>query len=502
MSVSSRAPDPPHRLATAGGAGAAGAASSGIPVLKTRGRSTARAPSPDLPRGEMLADEKPPFRVDLDAALAEIEDELEVRAIQRFAQARPSANNPGANRQPRKMPARAATTPSPSRSGPLATSTSSSGSGSTPSAGPSTPSALPISQRGVRAKSRSNASKSISHRNNSISGLPRTPNSTLGRAATIDRGPPSAVDTPPTTAPSTLNGRKRHGSDSTHNTTPAVRQRKQSTTTTPRAARAVNGRANLSASASPASGIPTLSASLNSRGTTPHLGVAAHFVPPENDFAPPKGADWDDVVLPTVAKKLGIQVVTAGAQGSDEEAHSGDDDLAIEWDKDGTPIRWEKRAQRSTPGGLSSADFAANSRRNDFGPGTAPYPDDDEDWNAANQQPSPTRAPLGTGLEPAPLRTSTAQPTSWAEQPATTTTTAPVPIRPAQQNAALFVPQGPPRAAPLPPAANHPRPAAQDSFAPSPMFQSPALAPGSKGGKAKRADHDDEVKGGCGCLIL
>lgn len=65
------------------------------------------------------------------------------------------------------------------------------------------------------------------------------------------------------------------------------------------------------------------------------LGVAAHFVPPENTYTPPKGANWDEVVLPTVAKKLGI--IEPGRPGGEEG------DLAVEWDKDGTPIKWVKR---------------------------------------------------------------------------------------------------------------------------------------------------------------
>ncbi|MDA4806933.1 hypothetical protein NY486_13700, partial [Enterobacter hormaechei] len=72
-------------------------------------------------------------------------------------------------------------------------------------------------------------------------------------------------------------------------------------------------------------------------GTTPpaqkHIGIAAHFIPPENNYTPPKGADWDDVVLPTVARKTGISVARQG----DDDGPSGDDDLAVEWDKDGNP---------------------------------------------------------------------------------------------------------------------------------------------------------------------
>lgn len=69
--------------------------------------------------------------------------------------------------------------------------------------------------------------------------------------------------------------------------------------------------------------------------TSPRLGVAAHFIPPETTYTPPKGTNWDEVLLPTVAKKLGM---SAG-----EPAIGGEGDLAVEWDKDGTPIKWVKQ---------------------------------------------------------------------------------------------------------------------------------------------------------------
>ena len=42
-----------------------------------------------------------------------------------------------------------------------------------------------------------------------------------------------------------------------------------------------------------------------SSGSSSRLGVAAHFVPPEDTWTPPKGANWDDVVIPAVAKTQG-----------------------------------------------------------------------------------------------------------------------------------------------------------------------------------------------------
>lgn len=77
------------------------------------------------------------------------------------------------------------------------------------------------------------------------------------------------------------------------------------------------------------------------------LGVAAHLIPPESTCKPPEGANWDEVVLPTVAKKLGIRE----ARNIDKVDSKPDaEDLAIEWDKNGTPIKWvKKKMEDSTP---------------------------------------------------------------------------------------------------------------------------------------------------------
>lgn len=98
------------------------------------------------------------------------------------------------------------------------------------------------------------------------------------------------------------------------------------------------------------SGFAPRSASLNllsstsmgvpSSASSSRLGVAAHLVPPENTYTPPKGANWDEVVLPTVAKKLGM------SEAEREEGEEGD--LAVEWDKDGVPIKWVKKGILST----------------------------------------------------------------------------------------------------------------------------------------------------------
>ena len=91
--------------------------------------------------------------------------------------------------------------------------------------------------------------------------------------------------------------------------------------------------ASLNLLGSPASGTP-------SSASSSRLGIAAHLVPPDTTYTPPKGANWDEVFLPTVAKKLGMYE-TARASGG------GEDDLVVEWDKDGTPVKWVTRSALS-----------------------------------------------------------------------------------------------------------------------------------------------------------
>jgi hypothetical protein len=85
---------------------------------------------------------------------------------------------------------------------------------------------------------------------------------------------------------------------------------------------------------------------LDKTPTTSRLGVAAHFIPPEDTYTPPKGASWDEVVLPVVAKKLGMGDHVAAETGEWEEG-----DLAVEWDRDGRAIRWIKGKVKANPGG-------------------------------------------------------------------------------------------------------------------------------------------------------
>lgn len=102
-------------------------------------------------------------------------------------------------------------------------------------------------------------------------------------------------------------------------------------------------RAALSSSQTSTSRSISLNHSLSARSTSPvptppRMGVAAHLVPPESAYTPPKGANWDDVVLPALARKMGL--------GDDkrvgvDEMEEGD--LAVEWDRNGTPVKWVKR---------------------------------------------------------------------------------------------------------------------------------------------------------------
>lgn len=93
------------------------------------------------------------------------------------------------------------------------------------------------------------------------------------------------------------------------------------------------------------------SASLNMLAhSNPRSGIAAHLVPPESTYTPPKGQAWDEVVLPTVAKKLGL-VDSPSQQGWVEE----DGDFAVEWDKSGTPVKWIKKETVSRLGGPGEA---------------------------------------------------------------------------------------------------------------------------------------------------
>ncbi|ODO11738.1 hypothetical protein I350_00522 [Cryptococcus amylolentus CBS 6273] len=81
----------------------------------------------------------------------------------------------------------------------------------------------------------------------------------------------------------------------------------------------------------------------NSAQTLPssksRLGLAAHMIPPESSYTPPKNANWDEVVLPTVAKKMGM----GDEKASPNPDELGEEDYAVEWDRDGNPIRWAKR---------------------------------------------------------------------------------------------------------------------------------------------------------------
>ncbi|ORY32321.1 hypothetical protein BCR39DRAFT_47169 [Naematelia encephala] len=176
------------------------------------------------------------------------------------------------------------------------------------------------------------------------------------------------------------------------------------------------------------------STSLNMLSTSPsmlmsntpsRLGVAAHFVPPESTYTPPKGADWDEVVLPTVAKKLGLTAEENKLPGT-----KGDEgDLAIEWDRDGTPVKWVKAAAVRRLGGsanvhnnpgLSNVDYISNQpSSSSAGPASSSAFSPTFDISPENPLATPTssHSPLrskrsGENIELAPIRTSSAQTSS------------------------------------------------------------------------------------------
>ncbi|CAK9779425.1 hypothetical protein CC85DRAFT_331516 [Cutaneotrichosporon oleaginosum] len=488
MSVSTRAPEAVRLPGS----------SSGIPILKTRVRSSPRSPSPDFPDGaERLADELPPFRVDLDAALAEIEDELEVRAHERFVSALPAPRTPNsatfANVTPGSTP--------PSSIGPASVSAPVS------KIRPPKQRTRPSLPNGVAngasatngAAGTSTARKGTKPRAGSV---PLTPNSAtvtprgkdgLGRAASYSTSPEGRSKSMP---------RRRHGSDTAQLAQAAAIRRNTPTLSTPPAGRRAGTRSSTNTRSNSMSNRTNPSPPTQSQSK---LGIAAHFVPPETTFTPPKGADWDDVVLPTVARKTGITVSQNGhsLEHGHKYSHSAsyslgsnslgstpheDDLLAVEWDKEGTPIRWERQRPRE---GLSEDDFAAN--RAAAG----------AQW-AVDDFGAPKRDGKEESIEMAPLRNPPSQ-----LQPA------PTPTRPPR--AAGRSPQSSPQPVQQPFAGPPPtqRPAhggqgGQGGHAkgahhfPRPMEVAAPQSPKSSRSKhgRKRRDEDDIKTGGCGCVIM
>ncbi|WWC66274.1 uncharacterized protein I206_100175 [Kwoniella pini CBS 10737] len=171
-----------------------------------------------------------------------------------------------------------------------------------------------------------------------------------------------------------------------------------------------------SASLNLLSGSPSLSAN----GGTPNsrLGVAAHFIPPESTYTPPKGTDWDDVVLPTVAKKLGINE----NDKKESDLSAGEEDLAVEWDRDGTPIRWVKRKNIGKPGiGLGDSTSTQNfphssditpTRTHAFSPTFDPSPDNPLQPRNRPSSSSLRNKSSSDGVEMSSIRTTNGQPAS------------------------------------------------------------------------------------------
>nr|XP_031857473.1 uncharacterized protein CI109_007145 [Kwoniella shandongensis]KAA5524545.1 hypothetical protein CI109_007145 [Kwoniella shandongensis] len=153
-----------------------------------------------------------------------------------------------------------------------------------------------------------------------------------------------------------------------------------------------------------------------SNGTSPasRLGVAAHFIPPESSYTPPKGTNWDEVVLPTVAKKLGISSETRAGRGEE-------DDLAVEWDRDGTPIKWVKRrggkglgengeGNTPSPSALNHDEVHSN-RPTAFSPTFEPSPDNPL-YSSPSRPPQMRYQRSNEGIELGPIRTTMAHPTT------------------------------------------------------------------------------------------
>ncbi|BEJ16653.1 hypothetical protein CspHIS471_0600540 [Cutaneotrichosporon sp. HIS471] len=490
MSVSTRAPQ---------AVGLPGSVS-GIPVLKPRTRSSPRSPSPEFPDGtERLADELPPFRVDLDAALAEIEDELEVRAHERYASAQRAPRTPNsatfANVTPGSTPpssigSASVSAPVSKIRPPKQRQRPSLPSGTYNGAGPaSVPTGAAAARKGIKPRSGSVPLEPSSATPKSKDGL--------GRAASYSTSPDGRSKSMP---------RRRHGSDTAQ--LAAVQRRPAPTLSTPPAGRRAAPRSSTNARSNSLSNRTNPSPPTQSQSK---LGIAAHFVPPETTFTPPKGADWDDVVLPTVARKTGIAVSQNGH--SLEQGHKytrsanyslgsyslgstqphEDDLLAVEWDRDGTPVRWERQRVRE---GLSEDDFAANRAAagamqwtvDDFG-APAQSKRSSRSQDTENIEMVPIRNPP-MQLEPAPARPPRAAGRNSVQS-------SPQPL---QQP---FVPQQVQRPAPVPPIHGHGQ-YAQQTF-PRPVDIATPTSPSSpRDGKhgRKRRDEDDIKTGGCACVIM
>lgn len=102
-------------------------------------------------------------------------------------------------------------------------------------------------------------------------------------------------------------------------------------------------------------------------------GVAAHLVPPESSFTPPKNANWDDVVIPAVAKKMALNSSTSSAHRGEEAEH--DDELAVEWDTEGRPIKWAKASGSKLRAAPEDQAVEGKGKGSSFSPTFDPSPD-------------------------------------------------------------------------------------------------------------------------------
>ncbi|GMK58478.1 hypothetical protein CspeluHIS016_0505100 [Cutaneotrichosporon spelunceum] len=473
---------------------------SGIPILKSRTRSSPRSPSPEFPDGaERLADELPPFRVDLDAALAEIEDEIEVRAHERYVSALPAPRTPNSATF-------ATVTPGSTPPSSIGSASVIAGVSKIPPPKQRPRPSLPNSMANgtdVAAASAATPRHGTKRRAGSVplnhhAVTPKTKDG-LGRAASYSTSPDGRSKSMP---------RRRHGSDTAHLAAAVVvpPRRPTPTLSTPPAGRRAGPRSSTNARSDSLSSRSNPSPPTQSQSK---LGIAAHFVPPETTFTPPKGADWDDVVLPTVARKTGITVSQNGhglehghkysqsttlSLGSTQQQRE-DDLLAVEWDRDGTPIRWERQRVKE---GLSEEDFAASRATaeamqwnvDDFGAPAHSKSSGNEVTEDIEMAPirNPSTAPLPVRPPRAAGRNSVHSSPQSVQQPFTLQ---PQTQQQVQQRPAQHTQQGQGQGY-----QQFPRPI--EATTPTSL----KIPRAGKYGRRRRDDDDDIKTGGCACVIM
>jgi hypothetical protein len=103
------------------------------------------------------------------------------------------------------------------------------------------------------------------------------------------------------------------------------------------------------------------SASLNMLASSRTTYPLAHLVPPDQTYKPPAGVNFDEMVTPASAKKMAEAGSGPGGTGEFEEG-----DLAIEYDKEGRPVKWIKWNRGKS--GAKRLDTSVNSNVSFFFP--------------------------------------------------------------------------------------------------------------------------------------